>query len=206
VYHTLLKRTRRELEEVCRLVPDDPDASASLARLLVEMTNAGLVDPSAPLHAWDDALALEPNHPVLLTEAARAFLYLGERARARRLLRHGLELYPHRGGLRAALGACDFADGRLDSAAQALETALVGDWDDDHEGAVRAWAMLAAVRLAQRRFDLAEGPARQAVLYQPDWPTAWLLLGQALEGLGRKAEAHFHFEQANHLNTAANHL
>jgi O-antigen ligase/tetratricopeptide (TPR) repeat protein len=202
---SLLRRTRRELEETCRLAPNDPDARASLARLLVEMTAAGLVDPSAPLRAWDETLALEPNHPVLLTEAVRAFLFLGERERARRFLGHALELYPHRAGLRAALGACHFADGQLDAAAQALETALTDNWTDEDEGPARACAMLAAVRLAQHRFDLAEAPARRAVLSRPDWPTAWLLLAQALEGLGRSADAHFHYQQANRLTAAANH-
>jgi tetratricopeptide (TPR) repeat protein len=185
-----LEEARRELEAGCRLVPCDPDVQASLARLLGEMAAAGLAPPSGPRRAWDDALALDPDNPTLLAEAGRFALFLGERDRARRLLRHGLDLYPRHAALLALLGACDYGDGRLEPAAEELEAALRdGDWSSDPEGKVRASAALAAARLAQGRFDRAEEAAYSTAMLQPDWPIGWVLLGQALEGLGRHGDA-----------------
>jgi tetratricopeptide (TPR) repeat protein len=199
-YRSLLEQSRQELDEACRLTPNDADAQAGRARLLGEMVGAGLVAPSAPLRAWEETLLLEPNHPRLLAEAGRAMLCLGQPERARLVLQHGLDLHPHRAALHAGLGACEFADGRLDAAAHCLETALDAEWLGDDEGRTHAFATLAAVYLAQGRFDLAEKMARQASVRQPDWPTAFVLLAQALQGLGKTAEARAQYDWARSLD------
>jgi O-antigen ligase len=185
----LLGQAGAAFERAAALVPAAPCCHANLGRLLGEMTAAGLARGDDALAQWDVALAAEPRNAVFLAEAARTALAVGRYDRARSWIARGLEIYPQYGLLYAQQGACDFAEGRLDRAADALEHALHADWHYDGEGVAHALATFAAVELARNEYDHANQLAGAACGFDPGWATPCLLKARALRGLGRGDEA-----------------
>jgi tetratricopeptide (TPR) repeat protein len=184
-----LRRARAALDRAVALVPADPFHHANRGRLLGELACRGLTPPAEALAEWEAALAGDPCNALFLAEAARTALALGDYARARRYATRGLALYPRFPLLRAQLGACAFAEGRLAEAAAVLGAASDADWGADGEGLARALATRAAVHLGLRQFDRARQDALAALVHQPLWPPGHFLLAQALQGLGQRQAA-----------------
>jgi O-antigen ligase/tetratricopeptide (TPR) repeat protein len=180
---------RRAFERAVALVPAAPYHHANLARALGELASRGLATAANANREWDAALEADPDNPRFLAEAARTALAVGEPARARRLATRGLDAHPRFALLRTQLGNCAFAEGRLPEALPLLCEAVELDWGDDQEGKTRVLATIAAVYLALGQPAAAQGFARQATERWPNWPTARLLLAQALERCGERAGA-----------------
>ena len=187
--HRLLERARTALERAAALVPAAPYHHANLGRLLGEMAADGLAGGDEAVAQWDVALAADPINAAFLAEGARTALAVGARDRARQWTARGLTLYPNYGLLHSEQGACDFADGRLEEAAAALDRAVHADWRDDREGLTHALATWAAVDIARRKFEQAGQLAEWACSREPAWGTATLLKARAFQALGRRDEA-----------------
>jgi O-antigen ligase len=186
----LYRQAREALRRACELVPADPALHASRARLLGELVYLDRARPSAAQSAWDAALALDPDNALFLSESARTSIAVGDRQRARRLLTHGLELWPDFAPYHALLGAAAYAECRFAQAEESLKEALLhGDWRGDFEAAAGAQAMLAAVQLARKEYTDALDSATRAELRHPGWATAVFLQAQAVEGMGNPVDA-----------------
>jgi O-antigen ligase/tetratricopeptide (TPR) repeat protein len=179
----------RALDQAAALVPADPYLRTNRARWLGERAFLGRGDAAAALSAWDTALERDPDNAELLAEAGRTALALGAREIGVGRLKHGLEHYPQFAPFQAQLGTLALAEGRLDEARQRLEAAVRLDWKNDLEDRARARGALAAVYLQAGCPELALDSAAAAVADLPDWPRGSMLLGQALEALGRYEEA-----------------
>jgi O-antigen ligase len=67
----LLRRALRALERAAALVPANPAHHANLGRLLSQLAGAGLAPAGRVLPAFEAALALDPNNPCVLADAAQ---------------------------------------------------------------------------------------------------------------------------------------
>jgi O-antigen ligase/tetratricopeptide (TPR) repeat protein len=184
------KQAREQMDQALALVPADPYHWANLARLLGEPDYRDPDNRRLAAAAWDRALEMDPKNIVFIAEAARHALGVGDRARARRLANHGVELYPDYAHFYAELGACSLADGRLTEAAQFLEISIHTDWHGNADDEARAYATLATCHLAMGHFEYARDLAKHSSALQPRWPTAALLLAEAQEGLGEYDNAY----------------
>jgi tetratricopeptide (TPR) repeat protein len=175
----LWTQARSVLERACDLVPLDPYHHANLGRLLGERGASRAADA-----AWDAALRLDPDNPLLLSEAARTALGHGDTARARRLAWLGLAHARRFGPLHALLGLCSLSEGHPAEALGPLYESTAANWAGDGDGCVRALMAVAAANLALGRCDAAEPFARMAAEQRPRWPTTHFLLAQVREGHG----------------------
>ncbi len=189
------KLAREQLEQAVALVPMDAYHHANLAKLLDDTAYADPVKREPGRDEWDRALQMDQNNIVFIAEAARGALALGEWDRARHLAGKGQELYPDHPLFGAQLAAGALAQGRLTEAAQRYQAVIHADWHGDVEDEARAYAALATCHLGLGHAEYGRDLARHAFALQPQWPTAALLLAQALERLGDSAAAYRTYQQ-----------
>ncbi|MDB5429267.1 MAG: sulfotransferase family protein [Caulobacter sp.] len=163
--------------------PGEVSALAHLARC---RTDARRVEEA--LVSWDEALALAPNDPNLLSAKAGILQELARTDEARALFARAAAAAP--GHLQAGIGLAMIAleTGDLD-AAQTQAERLTARWG---AGPAAAW-LAARVAVARRDFAAAQGLlaplAADAALPPGLRADALLLLGDALDGLGRPHDA-----------------
>jgi tetratricopeptide (TPR) repeat protein len=181
----LLRRALRALEHATALVPANPAHHANLGRLLSQMAAVGLAPPGRVLAAFEDALALDPNNPCVLADAAQAALSMRRWDEADAYLGRGLALDPGCALFWAGRGRRAVAGRRPDEAARYLVEALRADWRGDEEAYWEAAELLSVVRLGQGQYEGARSLADAVVGRHPDWPRPRFTLARALEALGR---------------------
>ena len=178
-----LDEAARLFQQAVTLAPDDPIGWALLAGCVLTARR-----PDAALQVCDAGLKRLPANPSLLSAKARVLTSLSRVAEAADLYRQALA------------GDAGSAEARLGLALLAVEA---GDWDGAEamaapllaETPVRGDVEWLGARIALGRSDFETARARAARVLaspglQPDQRAeASLLLGEALDGLGRPAEA-----------------
>lgn len=192
---------RPALERTIKLVPVDAYHHANLGRFLGQMLS---FDPSlgqAAIAEWQRAVALDPNNPYILEEAARTALVIKDFSVAQHYAAHGAELYPKWGVFYAWFGAAALGQDDLETAQQGLKESLKKekDWHNDAEGYGQALLMLAQVDLRLQEYAQAEAVAAEASKWLPKLPRPHQLRGSALFALGRQNEAARELMTANKL-------
>lgn len=170
-------------EQRVRLAPNDPAGWAALADGL-----AAARRPEPALAAWDRALALAPEIPALLCGKAKTLRELGRSDAAEALFRKALAADPGLTEAQFGLAGLALETGDLDAAEAAAARLLQGRPD----ALDAAWL---GARIALARGEAETARARLApILGRPDLSAdqraeALLLDGEALDALGRPAEA-----------------
>jgi tetratricopeptide (TPR) repeat protein len=184
-----LVRARQALEQACALVPASPDHHANLARLRALLASEGLAEPDGAFNEFDAALAGDPFNTLFLADAGQSAAALGLKERARRYLRRGLELDPTLPALEVGVATLALQEGRLTEAEGHLAKAVGSARWQDEEARWQGVALLGLARLRLRRFEEARRLADMVLEQRPAWVHVRLTRAEALEGLGRKAEA-----------------
>ena len=182
-------RANEALDRTVALVPVDPFHRASRARWRSECAFAGKAPAQPALEEWQAALALDPDNAMLLTEAARHAVALGERPYGRHWLGHALDLYPDYAPVYLQLGMLALAEGKWEDAHSYLTCSLGKDWRDEASELQRAHAALATACMGLHHYQEARDHAVEAAKLAPDWSTPAFLEAQALEKLGDRASA-----------------
>jgi O-antigen ligase/tetratricopeptide (TPR) repeat protein len=192
---------RPALERTTKLVAVDAYHHANLGRFLGQML---AFEPSlgqVAVAEWQRAVALDPNNPYILEEAARTALVIKDYSVAQNYAGRGAELYPKWGVFYAWFGAAALGQGDLHTAQQGLKEALKTekDWHNDGEGYGQALLLLAQADMRLQEYGQAEAVAAEASKWLPKWPRPHQLRGSALFALGRQSEAARELMTANTL-------
>jgi adenylate cyclase len=171
-----LERALQFTQHALELSPDSAHAHSSLSALHIE-------------HDWDwraaeresqQAMALDPNHLTVLSNAARLSLALGRWSEAEPLLRQALNRDPLNADVFYSIGQMYYRSGRLREAEatylRMMEAFPAAPWNR---------TMLAAVYLAQGRAD----DALKIVQQEDDETLRLVLLPSALYATGQSADA-----------------
>ncbi len=160
----------------------NPASAGTWLNLAHALVRAG--DNPQALHAFDRAVALDPNLLKAQQERARLSREAGRAVELLDALRAIARLQPNDPRAHFALAAALAEAGKLDEAIAAYETTLRLKPDS-----VEACVNLSQAFSAQRRFAEAAAAAERAVQLRPRFAEALANLGSALIGLGRSAEA-----------------
>lgn len=197
-----LKRAHRAVEQWCQLCPADPEAHNQRARALLELARAGEAGLSDVLGAYDDALKRDARNTVLLRDAGRAALSLGNADKAETYLKRAAEAGPPHPSVTSELAALALLRRDLARAMALFLQAIEEKWGDDLEGRSRALGLGALISLELNDYSCALFLARQAAPHRPDWAALRVIEGTALERLGREEEAHAAYRKALALDPA----
>jgi O-antigen ligase/tetratricopeptide (TPR) repeat protein len=192
----LRARAVQAMREGALRVPACPETQGQLGKALLEQARAGEASLDDVLAAYDGAIVLDPRNVVLMRDAARAALAMGQEARAEPYLEEALRIGPRHPTILAEAAAVAFARGRLDQARSMLAETFEMKWADDCEGLSRARGLYALVQLQRNEFADALRVAQDLARERPDWPVALVIQGMALEGLGKPKEARAAYSQA----------
>ena len=166
--------------------PLAPDAQQLLAMCCAE---AG--DTAAAERAFQRALELAPNHPLVLVNYATLLRRLGQPQAAIAALERAVGAAPDFAKAWVELGTTALAAGQARQALVALLRAV-----ELQPNSATAWHALGNVRRAGGDFEGAEAAFRRAVALAPGYGSAWLNLGVALRLLGRADESLECFDNA----------
>jgi tetratricopeptide (TPR) repeat protein len=185
----LLEKARAAFDQAKSLVPVDPYNRRNLGQVLTILAREGLTEPGPVFDEFDYAIALDSNNVYFYLDAGNAALMLGDRVRAGRYSSRGSELFPRFGPIRAQMGYYQLAEKHWPDAVGPLHESLVLDWYGDEEGYQSAAATLTATLVKLQRFQEAVQVGRNVLERASERGNLRFLVGQALEGLGRKEEA-----------------
>lgn len=190
----------RTLEDIDRRAPAFYPAAASLGELRLHRQQY-----ASAAAMFDRALAANPSYLTALSGAADARLGAGDDAGALKALMALVAADPARpdaasrlevvrlrvANAELALAERARADGKLTDASLHLQRAM--DATPENGAVLRASAVL---ELAMGREDVAEERARRAVAIDPQDPTGYTVLGDALERQGRLVDAVAAYDRA----------
>jgi tetratricopeptide (TPR) repeat protein len=179
-----------EAEQAWRVVVQrNPQDAAAQASLGVVLSREGKYAEAIP--TYKQALALNPSLPGVQLNLGLAEFKQGKFQAAIPPLRAALAADPQNMQARTLLGLSCYAAKRFADAVEYLQPAAKAD-----PGNIELRQTLAQSCLLAKKYDCAQDEFRQILLQSPDSPSAHMLLGEALDGLGRTAEAISEFEAA----------
>jgi len=179
-------------KELARDAPDVADAHQLLGVCCAEMADA-----KATISAFERALTLAPEQPVILFNYAAAQRKLGAEASALACLQRAVAAAPGYSNAWIELGQSAL---RLDQAALAL-LALTRALELQPDSAT-AWHAYGSAQRANNRLESAEAAFRRSLELSPKAATTWVNLGAVLRLRGRADQAIECFETAQRLGLA----
>jgi O-antigen ligase/tetratricopeptide (TPR) repeat protein len=187
-HQRLLRRARQALETAVALASSDPYVHHNLGRLLGRLAREGLASPGDAYAELDTALRNDPVNAVFLADAADVALGLGDLPRTRAYAERGHQLYPVHAPFLGHLGYLALLDKQYAQAAELLHAALAWGANGLDGWKAAVGTCLARALLGLDRYEEALQAASVA-LEHAEVPDARYCRGQALELLGRPAEA-----------------
>lgn len=136
-------RAREALTRATSLQPLEGRYSMLLCRILTDQGALGEAAPADAFAACERAIAIEPANPYFHTAAVDSAVRLGDPGRARAVVDAGLRLYPTLAPLHYQKGFIALTAGSVDEAAQALSSAVEGEWHGAEDGREAARQALA---------------------------------------------------------------
>lgn len=197
---------RRQLESLGYIAPSSPTPQTAAdpkdrvrVFTLFEQAHALRLagDPAQARTVLQEALAEDPQNPVLLAEQAEVLRAAGDPAAAVGVLRRVLELNPADREARYNLALALREAGREEEARQALEAAIRLD-----PGRPELHEALGLVYAARGAFPQAKDEFSRACQLDPHNPRVWNNLGNVLRELGELAAAEEAYRHAIALDPA----
>jgi O-antigen ligase/tetratricopeptide (TPR) repeat protein len=184
-----LRRARAALDCAVALVPIQGYHYANRGRLLAEMVPLHLATTDETFADFDRALQFDGANAYFYLYAGHVARTLGDRDHAHCYIGRGLQLYPRFGPLRTQDAFLAMSEGRSDDAEAMYPEAPYLDWHDDGRAYLNLLAVMAWGRLQHDCYLDALVVSRHVLQHLPKWGLPRFTVAQALEGLGRKAEA-----------------
>jgi len=182
-----------KLEDAIRtwqaVIEQNPRDAGALASLGVDFSKEQKYQEAAS--AYRKALALEPKLPGIQLNLGLAEFKQGHFEAAIAPLNAALAAQPDSMQANALLGLSYYGTKRFAEASKHLELAAKAD-----PGNVQLGQVLAQSCLWAKRFDCALEEFRQIEQHDPNSSAVHVLAGEALDGLGRTAEAIAEFQEA----------
>jgi tetratricopeptide (TPR) repeat protein len=159
----------------------NPSADGLIKRALEHHRAGRLLDSKA---LYEQALAIQPQHPDALHLAGVVALQGGDAERAVRLIQQAIEIRPDNPGFHANLGQALLALRRVAEARVAFQHAAALDPRAPQFAVAAASCLALQGGLAQAERDL-----RAVAQRHPGYALAWFNLGNAVQEQGRRQEA-----------------
>ncbi|MFO1077043.1 MAG: tetratricopeptide repeat protein [Planctomycetota bacterium] len=168
---------------------------AAIAAVLAASTALQTAVWRDSLRLWEHTLALHPESFNAHLNYGRALIAVGRRTEAIAELRRTVEIEPREWKAWYMLGNEETRARHFEAALAAHERclALAPDYRDNLYG-------MALATMELRRFEDCLSWCRRVQALEPAWPHSWPLCGDALQQLGRTADARAAFEQALRLD------
>jgi len=164
------------------------------AQQLLGVCCAELKDAAATTAAFENALRLAPEQPIILFNYAAALRKLGREAAALGCLQRAVAAAPAYAGAWTELGLSALRLNQLSVAKSALERAVELEPDS-----ASAWHALGNTEHANQQWEAAEAALRRALELAPQATAIWINLGSVLRLRGRADLAIACFERAQTL-------
>ncbi len=155
-------------------------------------------DPEKAAEAFEKALSINNEDPIVLYNLALTKLSLGQLDEALSLLKRAVAVAPQDAYVRARYGALLAVKGRLDDALFELEQAVRLDPTN-----ALAWSYLGQVRFQRKEYEEALTALSRAVERDPShYPEAYFYLGRVYMERGEYDEARYNLSKAVVLDPA----
>jgi tetratricopeptide (TPR) repeat protein len=178
-------RAQGQLQRICALTPEDPEAHNDLGRLLVTIGQA-----EASLDAFQRALDIDPDHAPTLINKGAAYASLRRESEAESCYRQALAIAPTAASAIRNLATLLRAQGRAEEA-QTIEASGLAPADLAKAHFARGEALHAA-----DRYEAAIGAFELALRHGADRAVTLAHIGVAQAGLGRYAAALANLDEA----------